>query len=132
MSARTVATAGLNRATKTILGLQVLVTLAGGVIAYLLGGGQSAIGAVTGGGISFLATAYFALKVFSGGRGRPAKAIVRSFYAGEMQKILLTIALFLVAIIWLKVEFLPMFLTYMAGLLAFWLALLPVMSGLQE
>ena len=120
------------RSTRNILGLQILVALTGAGIGFVLGGATNAFSAFVGGGISFIATAFFALRVFSGRRGQPAKQIVRGFYAGEMQKILLTIALFLVAIVWLEVEFLPMFLTYMVGLFAFWLALLPVLSGVHE
>ncbi|WP_240481067.1 ATP synthase subunit I [Ectothiorhodospira sp. BSL-9] len=121
-----------NRATKLILGLQLLVAGLGYLGGYLAGGSETAWAALVGGLISFISTAYFAFRVFSGRRGRPAKTIVRSFYVGETQKIFLTVALFVVAIVWLEVEFLPMFLTYMAGLMAFWLALLPVMSGANE
>ncbi|MFP4080658.1 MAG: ATP synthase subunit I [Ectothiorhodospira sp.] len=122
-----------NRATKTVLGLQAAVALGGFALGGVLGGAATAWAAATGGVISLVATAWFALRVFSGGsRGRPAKAMMRGFYVGEMQKILLTVALFVVAIAWLEVEFLPMFMTYMAGLMAFWLALLPVMAGANE
>lgn len=122
-----------NRATRTVLGLQAGVALGGLVLGGLMGGAATAWAAATGGIISLIATAWFALRVFSGRRrGRPAKAMMRGFYVGEVQKILLTVALFVIAIAWLRLEFLPMFLTYMAGLMAFWLALLPVMPGANE
>lgn len=122
----------INRTAGWVLGLQMGVAIAGWLIAFGLAGPQAAWSALTGGMISFISTAYFALRVFSGRRGKPAKVIVRSFYVGEAQKILLTVILFVVAIVWLKVDFLPMFLTYMAGFMAFWLALLPMLSGANE
>ncbi|WP_338081741.1 ATP synthase subunit I [Ectothiorhodospira mobilis] len=116
-----------------MLGLQAGVVLGGFILGALIGGAGTAWAAATGGIISLVATAWFALRVFpSRKRGRPAKAMMRGFYVGEVQKILLTVALFVIAIAWLRLEFLPMFLTYMAGLMAFWLALLPVMAGANE
>jgi ATP synthase protein I len=125
--------AGLTgRLTRRLLTIQACVAAAGFLLFSWLSGAHEAWSAMAGGAIGFLTTGFFALRVFSGGADRPAKDIVRAFYLGESQKILLTVALFAVAIVWLQVDFLPMFLTYMASLAAFWIILLPVVSGTQE
>jgi ATP synthase protein I len=89
---------------------------------------QTASSSLVGGGIGILTTAFFALRVLGGG-ARPLRSVVRAFYVGEAQKIVLTVALFIIAIKWLEVAFLPMFVTYMVTLFMFWFALLPAMSG---
>ena len=117
------------RAAGVILGIQLGTTLLAAAVLLLANRPESAFSALVGGGISLLTTLYFALRVFMGTRGQPVKVVVRRFYSAESQKLLLTVALFAVAIVGLEVEFLPMFLTYMATLVAFWLALLPALTG---
>lgn len=118
--------------TRRLLTIQACVAAAGFLFFSWLIDAHGAWSAAAGGAIGFLTTAFFALRVFAGGANRPAKDIVRTFYVGESQKILLTVVLFVVAIVWLQVSFLPMFLTYMASLAAFWIVLLPALSGTQE
>jgi ATP synthase protein I len=82
-----------------------------------------------GGGISILATLFFALRAIGLG-GEPAlKTLVGRFYVAEAQKLLLTVVLFYVAIRWLDVSFLPMMVAFALTLVVFWLALLPALSG---
>jgi len=122
----------INSTTRRLLVIQACVAAAGFLVFSWLSGPYAAWSALAGGGIGFITTAFFALRVFAGGAERPAKVIVRTFYVGESQKILLTVALFVVAIVWLEVSFLPMFATYMVSLMAFWIVLLPALSGTQD
>ncbi|WP_006788308.1 ATP synthase subunit I [Thiorhodospira sibirica] len=121
-----------NRATKVVLGLQLAIICAAFLLTSWLATPASAWSALVGGGIALLTTGFFAWRVFLGVESKSAKAVARSFYVAEVQKIALTVVLFLVAIVWLEVLFLPMFLTYIVSLMAFWLALLPALSGTNQ
>jgi ATP synthase protein I len=114
-----------NKAAKKIILIQVIVTLSASMACFVLAHAKAAYSAGIGGGISIIVTAYFARQVFSLGAGASAARIARMFYIGEVIKIALTAVLFGVAIVWLDVSFLPLFLTYAATLLAYWLVLLP-------
>ncbi|MGM0475679.1 MAG: ATP synthase subunit I [Pseudomonadota bacterium] len=117
------------RAVGVILGIQFgLMLLAAGAL-FLLGHVNAAESALMGGGISVASTLYFALRVFVGTRGLPVDKLVRRFYSAEAQKLVLTVALFAIVIATMEVNFLAMFLTYMVTLVAFWLALLPALTG---
>ena len=117
------------RTAGVILGLQFAITALVATALLLAGRPESAGSATLGGGISLLTTLYFALRVLIGTRGLPVKVVVRRFYTAESQKMLMTVALFAVAIVGFEAEFLPLFLTYMATLVAYWLALLPSLTG---
>ncbi len=117
------------RAVGVILGIQLGLTLLAAGILYLAGYAHAAESALVGGGISVVTTLYFALRVFLGTRWLPVRKLVRRFYSAEAQKLALTVALFAMVIATLEVDFLAMFLTYMVTLIAFWLALLPALTG---
>ena len=108
---------------KRILLGQTLVTLVGVMVAYLAVGGQAAWSAMLGGSIALATTGWFALRVFAKGPDAPLKQVVRAFYAGEVQKLLLTALLFYLVIRWAQASFLPLLLTYMGALLVYWLIL---------
>ncbi|MDQ5910235.1 MAG: synthase protein [Pseudomonadota bacterium] len=114
---------GAKQVTRKIIAIQLLVTLLIAIISLLLSDVHAAYSAVVGGGISTIVTLYFASKVFSARIGSPAAKIARAFYIGEVVKLLLTILLFSIALLWLHVSPLPLLLAYMAALLAYWLAL---------
>ena len=114
---------GAKQVTRKIIAIQLLVTLLIAMISLLLSDVHAAYSAVVGGGISTIVTLYFASKVFSARIGSPAAKIARAFYIGEVVKLLLTILLFSIALLWLHVSPLPLLLAYMAALLAYWLAL---------
>ena len=76
-----------------------------------------------GGGISIIVTAYFAGHVFSAGPGSSAAKVAKAFYVAEFVKLILTAALFSAVFLWFDVSFLPLFMTYIFTLLAYWLAL---------
>lgn len=114
---------GAKQVTRKITAIQLLLTLLVAVASLAFGTLQAAYSALIGGGISAVVTLYFASKVFSVGVGAPAGKIARAFYAGEVVKLLLTVALLSGALFWLDVSPLPLLLAYIAALLAYWLAL---------
>ncbi len=117
-----------NRTTRAILGTQVVITALAALTLQLLVGSEAGWSALVGGGIGILSTAWFALRVFAGGK-KDTRSVVRRFYIAETQKIVLTVLLFVAVIVWLEVSFLAVFGTYVLTLLAFWFALLPALSG---
>lgn len=116
--------ASARKATTSILVTQLTITLLAATLTLVFVDGKAAYSAGIGGGISIIATLYFARQVFGLGVGTPAAVIAQRFYLAEMIKIVLTATLFVGAIVWLPVSFPPLILTYMATLLAYWLVLL--------
>ncbi len=74
------------------------------------------ISALIGGGIFVIANAVFALCAFMFSGARAAKRITASFYTGEALKILITVALFTVAYMYMQVDLVPLKLTYLLAL----------------
>lgn len=114
---------GAKQVTRKIIIIQLLVTLLAAVASFAFSSLQAAYSALVGGGISTVATLYFASTVFSVRIGAPAAKIARAFYVGEVVKMLLTVILLSVALLWFDVSPLPLLLAYMAALMAYWLAL---------
>jgi len=114
---------GAKQVTRTILLIQLIVTLLIAAASFAFGNLNTAYSALLGGGISTLVTLYFASQVFSVHVGAPAAKIARAFYLGEVVKLLLTVVLLSIALLWLDVSPLPLLLAYMAALMAYWLAL---------
>jgi ATP synthase protein I len=114
---------GAKQVTRKVIFIQLLVTLLIAVALLVFSNGQAAYSALIGGGVSTLVTLYFASQVFSVRIGSPAAKIARAFYLGEIVKLLLTILLLSIALLWLDVSPLPLLLAYMAALMAYWLAL---------
>ena len=91
---------------------------------FALKGGQSyALSAALGGAAAFIPNLYFALRVYKSA-GQEARKIVRSFYAGESGKLLLTGALFFMIFQLSHIQILPLLAVYIAALSVFWFALL--------
>jgi ATP synthase protein I len=89
----------------------------------LVVGWQQAKSALLGGMAAFIPNLYFAWRI-NRSSGLEAKKIVRSFYAGESAKLLLTAAIFAIVLQMPKIEVLTLFLGYIAVLSVFWFALL--------
>lgn len=111
------------RTVRRVLALQMLITLVVATLALALADLRAAGSALLGGSINLIATGYFAYRVFAPKPGATAHQIATAFYIGEAIKIVLTGALFTVILVWLDVALLPLFLAYIATMLAFWLAL---------
>jgi len=77
-----------------VLRAQSLVMLLAGLCGLALFGWQTGYSVLLGGLIALLANVYFAFKAFRYFGARSARAIVQSFWAGEMGKLILTAALF--------------------------------------
>ncbi len=112
-----------SRTAVLVITAQLAVTLLAAAIALVTDGWQAARSAGIGGLISTTASFYFALRVFFPARGDALKAVVRAFYVGEAQKLILTAVMFYAAIKWMDVAFLPLILAYIATLLVYWLVL---------
>ena len=129
------------RTTFMVLALQAGLTVVISVIAGWLGGdelsyspGGTALGnkaafsVLVGGAISMLGSLLYGLRIFAGGGN--AEEVLKRFYRGEFQKLLLTGVLFYAVIKWLDVNFLAVMIGFIASLMAFWIALL--LNGLGE
>ncbi|TMX34948.1 F0F1 ATP synthase subunit I [Vibrio sp. Hep-1b-8] len=71
------------------------------------------VSALIGGSIFVIANAVFALCAFLFVGARAAKMVAALFYTGEALKILITVALFSVAYMYMQVELVPLKLTYL-------------------
>lgn len=89
---------------------------------FMLGNDLSAKSAFYGGLVALIPNWYFARKI-NMHKGQDAKKIVRSFYAGESGKLILTAILFALILQDPKIDFLAVLIAYMAALTVFWFAL---------
>jgi ATP synthase protein I len=106
-----------------ILSLQILVILFVSAGFYLIGGWSKALSPMLGGVAAFIPNLYLALRI-ARVTGQPAQKIVRSFYAGESGKLLLTAMLFYMIFQIPSIELLPLLAGYAGALSIFWFALL--------
>ncbi|TAK64848.1 ATP synthase subunit I [Methylobacter sp.] len=115
---------GTRRSTVSkIISYQILLIIIMTAGFALEGGRPYALSAALGGAAAFIPNLYFALRVYRSA-GQEARKIVRSFYAGESGKLLLTAALFFMIFQLPNIEILPLLAVYMAALSVFWFALL--------
>lgn len=114
---------GITTAYRIVLA-QFGLALVAGFIAWGAMGSAVAIAIFAGGLINVIANLYFAFHVFRGGV-RAAPSVLRGFYLAEVVKLLLTAALFAVALAVLKLAPLPLLLGFAVTLAGYWLALLP-------
>ena len=111
---------------------QVVVTLVAAAICFAVWGRVAGLSALAGGGISAAASAVLALFAFGSPAGAGAERVARAFYVGEGLKLAVTVALFVVVFLTLKVAFAPLFGAYIATLFVYWIALanaLPPLTG---
>jgi len=129
------------RTTFMVLALQAGLTVLISVVAGWIGGedvslspGGTALGnkaafsVLVGGGISMMGSLIYGLRMFAG--SGDAEEVLRRFYRGEFQKLLLTGVLFYAVIKWLDVNFLAVMIGFIVSLMAFWFALL--LNGLSS
>lgn len=101
--------------------LAVLVLAAG--VLYATRGAVSGYSGLCGGLIAWLPNLYFAHKAFRFSGARAAQAIVRSFYAGEAGKLILTAVLFALTFAGVKpLEALAVFGVFLLTQLVNWFA----------
>lgn len=78
--------------------------------------------ALAGGSIVVLPNFVFATLAFSHMGASSSAKVIKNFYWGEAVKLLLTIAMFSLVFIKLEVEFMPLFVCYVSGLIVHWTA----------
>lgn len=100
--------------------LIVLIVISG---FYLFGSDIGAKSALYGGLAALIPNWYFARKI-NKHKGEEAKKVVRSFYAGESGKLLITAIIFALIFQDPKIDVLAILTTYIAALTVFWFALL--------
>ena len=118
-------------AASVVLG-QVVVTVVAAAICFAVWGRVAGLSALAGGGISCAASAVLALIGFAAPAGAAAERVARAFYVGEAAKLGVTVVLFVVIFMTMKVSFPALFGAYIATLFVFWMALanaLPSLSG---
>jgi ATP synthase protein I len=111
---------------------QVVVTVVAAAICFAVWGRTAGLSALVGGGISALASAALALIGFAAPAGAAAERVARAFYVGEATKIAVTVALFVLVFVTMKVSFAALFGAYIATLFVYWIALansLPPLAG---
>ncbi|MCK5871943.1 MAG: ATP synthase subunit I [Methylococcales bacterium] len=106
-----------------ILTLQILVIITITLGIYLIGNQTMLLSAFCGGIAAFLPNLYMALRMMRTPK-QDAQKIVRSFYAGESGKLILTAMLFFMIFQFPTIKLLPLLATYVAALSVFWFALL--------
>ncbi len=107
---------------KVIVG-QICIILFAIIAFYFLGNELSAKSAFYGGIAALIPNVYFARKV-SQHKGQEAKKVVKSFYAGESGKLIMTAILFAVIFQDPRLDVIAMLTVYMSALTVFWFALL--------
>ena len=111
---------------------QVVVTVVAAAICFAVFGRIAGLSALAGGGISAASSAVLAFFAFGSPAGADAARVARAFYVGEGLKLAVTVSLFVVVFLTLKVSFAPLFGAYIATLFVYWIALanaLPPLAG---
>ncbi len=106
-----------------ILVLQILVVIMVATGFAVTNGKEESLSPLLGGLAAFIPNLYFALRI-SRTAEQPAQKIVRSFYAGESGKLVLTGLLFYMIFQIPGINLLPLLTGYVSALSVFWFALL--------
>jgi len=112
-----------NSTVSKILGLQIIIILILCLGFYLIQGRAKVLSPFLGGVAAFIPNLYLALRM-ARTKGQNAQKIVRSFYAGESGKLILTAMLFIMIFQIPTIELLPLLAAYVAALSVFWFALI--------
>ena len=105
-----------------ILAGQVLIVVFVTLGFFLLGNSISAKSALYGGLVALIPNWYFARKI-NKHKGEDARKVVRSFYAGESGKLIITAAIFALIFQDPEIDIIAILTTYIAALTVFWFAL---------
>ena len=106
-----------------VLMAQLVVLLLAATLTWQWRGNVAGYSALLGGMIAWLPNLYFAHKAFRYSGARAAREIVRSFYAGEAGKLILTFVLFALTFAGVKPLEAPMlFGVYLLTLMVCWFA----------
>ena len=108
---------------RKIILLQVLIAISIASGFFVLGGWKNALSPFLGSVVALLPNCYAAYRLYLS-RNWDAQKIVRSFYASETRKIVLTAALFAIVFQIPGVNLLTLLVGYAAVLSVFWFALI--------
>jgi ATP synthase protein I len=111
---------------------QVVITVVAAAICFAVWGRTAGLSAIVGGGISAIASTLLAVIGFAAPAGAAAERVARAFYVGEATKLAVTVLLFVVVFVTMKVSFAALFGAYIATLFVYWIALanaLPPLGG---
>jgi len=117
------------RETLLIVGTQLAVTLLAALVAGVVAGRHAAWSAFVGGLINVVASLYLVVKLFGRGLAAGPSQWFGRFLVGEALKFVITVGLFILAIVVLKATFLPLMLAYIATYLAYWFGLARIGFG---
>ena len=108
---------------RRIIGIQVAVSCVIALLLAALYGTTIALSAFAGGAIGFIASSVYAQRMAV--QGSDPQALLRGHYVAEFSRFGVTVALFAaVFLLFRNVAALPLFLTYVATLVVYWVALL--------
>lgn len=102
---------------------QVLVALGGALICYATRGQLASVSALIGGGIGAAATLVQVIVGLRDSAGEAPQAVVRGFYRGSAMKLVVTVVLFVLVLRGRHLAAAPLFVTYVATFLVYWVAL---------
>jgi len=106
---------------KRLLSLQIVVTVCLS-FGYLFDSFRASYSAVLGGVVCILPTLYFATKIFKHAGARAAPKIIQALYWGEAVKIILSVGLFALIFLTVKLSASAFFVTFVVVQLSFWVA----------
>jgi F0F1-type ATP synthase assembly protein I len=113
----------MREAVRSVVILQFCIAVGAGLIAALVGGLVSALSALVGGALGVVPTLVYGLTVRLVTSAQPARVAGIHFVA-EFLKIVATLALFSLAILYLDgVQFFPLIATFCLTLIAYWITL---------
>jgi ATP synthase protein I len=105
-----------------------MVALCGALVCYAMLDARAAVSALIGGGIGAVATLVQVLVGLRNSAGKEPRAVVSGFYRGSVMKLIVTVVLFMLALKALAIQGrspapAPLFVTYVATFVVYWLAL---------
>jgi ATP synthase protein I len=107
-----------------VLGLQLLVVCAVALVFVLASGPEAGKSAAVGGAIAFVPGAFYAWRLMVSRNAAPDR-LLRVHVVAEAGKLILTFVMFAATFAWMKDVFaIPLFASYIAGLMVYWLALI--------
>lgn len=109
-----------------VLGLQLLVAGTVTLVFLLASGLEAGKSAAIGGAIAFIPGAFYAWRLVVSRKANPDR-LLRVHVVAEAGKLILTFVMFAGTFAWMKdVVAIPLFVTYIAALMVYWLALISI------
>ena len=110
------------RGVTRLLAVQLITTLILAVLCLLFLNVNAGVSAAFGGLVCVIPNVYFAKKLFKHQGARAVRQIVTSFYVGEALKIILTMGLFTIILVLLRINPPVFFGSYITVLMTHWFA----------